>query len=343
LFSYYSIVVLPDEPSVALMFAALYFLQHDLNAGSCRPSPAFIAAITLAALIKVYAFILLLPAAFFFVYRGKSRSDRTTSFLLLGLSFAVVLVWYLYARYLSEFHHNYDFRLESNFPYSISVVPHVLKKVIVQWLPELYINYPAFVFFIAGCIAVGRTEGASLRTFLALYLVPFAVYFVFFLPMFDIHDYYAIPLLPVLVIVTVQGLKTVRDVSVSRRWVPGIAVGLLALVPVIGSVRALSRFEGASIDGALMASEQCLDNVIPDRKALVIAASDISPSIYLYFMHRKGWHATDSVATADFQQMIQDGAQYLISDSRRLEGREGIREHLTEVSPCGRFNVFKLN
>ncbi len=342
LYSYYSIVVLPDEPSVAFMIVALFFLQRDMNRRDTVPSLSFLLALTIAALIKVYAFLLLLPAAFYFVYPGKDRSQRAKSAMSLLLSLALVAAWYLYARYLSEVHHNTDFRLESNFPYSPSLIPHILRKVFVQWLPELYINYPAFVFFLLGCVALGRVENKEVRTLLWLYLIPFAVYFVFFLPMFDIHDYYAIPLLPVLVVITVLGLKRIPDHSKTMRWVPGVAVTLLLIVPVVGSVRSLSRFEGAYIDPDLMASEQALDNAIPDRKALVIAAHDDSPSIYLYFMHRKGWHATDAVSASDFRQMIRDGAKYLVSDSRTLEERLDVRDHLTEVSSFGRFKIFRL-
>lgn len=342
LFSYYSIVALPDEPSVALMFVSLYFLQLDVNKKSSHPSAGFLIALTLAALVKVYAFIILLPAAYYYVYTRFNRSTQIKNVMLLGLSFLTVLAWYLYARYLSEVHHNFDFRLESNFPYSITLVPQVLRKVFVQWLPELYVNYPAFVFFLAGCYALHRSENASIKKFLWLYLVPFAVYFVFFLPMFDIHDYYAIPVLPVLVIITVLGLKTVSQYAEMKRWIPVVAVALLILVPIIGSIRALSRFEGASIDADLMASEQYLDKVIPDKKALVIAASDDSPSIYLYFMHRKGWHATESTSTVAFLQMVQDGGKYLISDSRELEGRGDLRSHMIVISSFGRFNIFLL-
>ncbi|HEY6953322.1 MAG TPA: glycosyltransferase family 39 protein [Bacteroidota bacterium] len=342
LYSYYSIVVLPDEPSVALMFVALFFLVRDSKSDSTAPSVGFLIALTLAALVKIYAFILLVPAAFYYLYRQPIRSARLKNTVLLGLSFLIVLGWYLYARYLSEVHHNFDFRLESNFPYSIALIPQVLRKVFVQWLPELYINYPAFVFFLVGCYALRRAENHGIRTLLALYLIPFAVYFVFFLPMFDIHDYYAIPALPVLVVITTLGLQTVAGFATRKRWVPVTAIVVLAVVPLVGSIRALSRFEGAFVDPELMSIEHCLDAVVPDRKALVIAAHDASPSIYLYFMHRKGWHATESVSSEAFEGMIRDGARYLVSDSRSLEGREEINRHLAKISSCGRFNVFAL-
>ena len=342
LFSYYSIVVLPDVPSLALMFMALYFLLHDRTNESAFPSVGFLISITVAALVKIYAFIIMLPAGYYYIYKRPNRSDKLNSLLLLSVSFVIVLLWYLYARYLSEVHHNFDFRLEPNFPYSAALIPQVLKKVFVQWLPELYINYPAFILFLVGCYALGRTSSSATKTFLWLYLLPFAAYFVFFLPMFDIHDYYAMPVLPALVVISVLGLKTVSEYAQQKRWVAGMAIGLLVIVPIVGSVRALSRFEGATIDEDLMAIEHCLDKALPDKQALVIAANDDSPSIYLYFMHRKGWHATASTSTKEFQRMIQDGARYLICDSRNLEAREDIRPHITEIATCGRFNIFTL-
>lgn len=112
------------------MFVALYFLQHDVSGESKQPSRGFLIALSLAALIKVYAFIILFPAAYYYVFKEPNNTAKAKSIGLLAISSAIVVLWYLYARYLSEVHHNYDFRLESNFPYSLTLVPHATEKSI---------------------------------------------------------------------------------------------------------------------------------------------------------------------------------------------------------------------
>jgi len=96
---------------------------------------------------------------------------------------------------------------------------------------------------------------------------------------------------------------------------------LVALTAVIGPARGLSRLSYAKRSVDLMTIEAALGKLLPDRGALVIAASDPSPSIDLYFMHRKGWAVTERVSAEQFEAMIRDGARYLVSDSRHVEER----------------------
>jgi hypothetical protein len=111
---------------------------------------------------------------------------------------------------------------------------------------------------------------------------------------------------------------------------------------VIGPYRGLSRFARAEPSPDLLAIESDLRGLLPDDDALVIAASDPSPSIFLYFMHRKGWHVQDQPGARRLGAMIGNGARYLVSDSRRFEERPEVAPHLRFVGTSGRFRVFAL-
>ncbi|MGB2867022.1 MAG: glycosyltransferase family 39 protein, partial [Bacteroidota bacterium] len=223
LFCYYSIVVLPDLPSLAFAFLSLSFFLSYQESGPSSSPPYLYAVVLLtflvSVLIKVYA-LAILP---FFVYSiwKRERDESERIFELAAIGFVVVLagLWYLYARYLSDTYHNYDFRLNANFPYPLDVVLPVLKKVFVQWLPELFINYAEFVFFCVGIFILTRGTVMPVGRFVLLYLSVFALYAIAFLPMFEIHDYYAIPALPMLVVLTTVGFAHLVTRSEFLLWV----------------------------------------------------------------------------------------------------------------------------
>lgn len=117
---------------------------------------------------------------------------------------------------------------------------------------------------------------------------------------------------------------------------------LLAVLPVLGLVRSLSRFEGAGRPWDLMTIEQHLDEVVPQRQALIVAAGDDSPSIYLYYMHRKGWAVAEKLSENELTEMKSHGAKYFVSSSRLLEKQEDLAKHLVQISEHGSFRVFAL-
>jgi len=343
LFSYYSIVAMPDVPSLAFVFAALYYLlawrERATQAGFWVAS----LLLCVASLIKLSA-LLLFPIWLWICWdKRRAFSPRLRISYALG-AIAILIpvgVWYLYAQHLSELHHNFDFKLSVSFPYSLSIVPEVAKRVFIQWLPELYVNYAEFIFVIIGVFALRRSN-TFLKGFLALYLAGLAVFMVAMFPMLEMHDYYMIPALPLLVTIATVGIRDACEWSTRSKSRSFLILLLLLLVPIVGSIRALSRFEGATIEPEMLTIERYLDAVVPDRRRLVIAASDSSPSIYLYFMHRKGWSVTEGISAGAFEDLIRRGARYLVSDSRLLDQRPEIAKDLVLMSTVGKFKIFWL-
>jgi 4-amino-4-deoxy-L-arabinose transferase-like glycosyltransferase len=342
LFSYYSITVLPDLPSLSFIFLCLYFfLKHEETKRSAHFALALVTFL-LAALIKVYAMAVLPYFAYRIFKDGFSRREKSLQVAGFTVSTALIVAWYLYARFLSSTYHNFDFRLVSNFPYPFSTIPIVLRKVFVQWLPELYINYPLFIFFCVGAYVLVKEKERNVTEFMLLYSIPFLAYAVMFLPMFEIHDYYAIPALPMTVLLTTVGFERMLRRSESKRWIWRLTLAILLIMPIVGSVRSLSRFESADRPHDLLTIEDHLDRVIPDRNSLIIAAGDVSPSIYLYFMHRKGWPVGEDLKENQLIDWERNGAQYLVSSSRELESRPDIAKHLLSLSEYGRFRIYAL-
>jgi len=349
LFCYYSFVVMPEVPSLSFLFVSLYHLK--LWEGSSRAYHLILSLffLSFSALIKVNSLISL-PFFFFLLYKKRGLDFKNLFFVF--LSVALVAGWYFYARYLSYTYKNFDFRLSPNLPHDIDEILNSTKRVFIQWLPELYINYAQFIFFLLGIYSglKFKSRYGDVLNFVFLYGVGLIFYMIMFYPALYWHDYYMVASLPFLISICVVGFKFfISDIlegeaTFFKKLLRYVLSFALILVPVLGSIRGLSRFEVGlkSMPGELLTLESHLDEVIPDRKSLVIVCCDESPSVYLYFAHRKGWSITDKVSELKLIEMIDKGAKYLICDDRGFEGREDIKRHLEKISEYGRFNVFRL-
>jgi 4-amino-4-deoxy-L-arabinose transferase-like glycosyltransferase len=345
LFGYYSFVVLPDVPSLAMMFISLYYLALWNKTNDVTEFLLACVTLMFALLIKVSAMIVFPLWIYLFASKWKSLPKKTLvkHFVQFVISMVVVSTWYLYARHLSAMNENFDFKLSTSFPYPLDIVPRVSKKVLVQWLPELYINYAEFVFFAAGIVVLARTRDLPLKRFGFWFGVGVVAYMCAFLPMLEMHDYYMVSSIQFLIIVSVIGFRAIWEKALASKRVAAGLIVLCVLIPILGSVRALTRFESAQMAPEFWTIEQHVGRIIQSKSDLVIAASDDSPSIYLYRLHVKGWTATDSIPTEKFRAMVRSGARYLISDSRSLEERLEIRKYLKTMSEFGRFRIFELH
>jgi len=346
LFCYYSFVVMPEVPSLSLLFMSLYYLKIWEQNSATKYLILSLFFLIFSALIKVNS-LASLPFFFSLIYRKKALNLKNLS--LIFLSIVIVGLWYFYARYLSFTYKNFDFRLSPNLPSDMGEILNSTKRIFIQWLPELYINYAEFIFFLIGIYGIMRFKSrySAIVNFIFAFGLGLSIYMIMFYPAFYWHDYYMVISLPFIISICVVGFKFLVDHILKNRptvLLKYIFTLLLILIPILGSVRALSRFETGlkSIPYELLTLESHLDRVIPDRNSLVIVCCDESPSVYLYFAHRKGWSITERVSDSLFLEMINKGAQYLICDSRGFEDRNNIKKYLEEISEYGKFKIFKL-
>lgn len=337
LFCYYSFVVMPEVPALAFQFASLFYVIKWYKDNKKIYFVVSCLFLMLSALIKI-SFLVSTP---FFIYLMLKRKDFKF-FIIFSISLLIVLAWYIYAWYLSLTYQNFDFRLSPNLPDSWNSVVMSTKRVFIQWLPELYINYAEFLLFVLGVLAIKR-EIDLLKDFLKTYMVGLVIFMVLFYPALYWHDYYMILSLPVLIGISTSGFKYLFEISQRNRYFDYLIILILIAIPILGTIRGLSRLENGlkSMKIELLTLERGILQIVPDNE-LVIVCCDESPSIYLYFAHRKGWSITQDIDSSRFIDMIKKGARYLISDSRKFEEREDIKRYLIFISQYGSFKIFKI-
>src|SRR5258706_4103774 len=145
LFGYYSFVASPDVPMLGFLLLGLAALAQP----AMTPARSLVAgtlSLALAALLKLSSAAAWPPALVYGWRRLRVLRGGRAGVAIAALGgAAAVAAWYLWARHLSEVHHNHDFMLASKLPYPIAIVPGVARKVLMQWLPEVYSSYPQFV------------------------------------------------------------------------------------------------------------------------------------------------------------------------------------------------------
>jgi len=342
LFCYYSFVVLPEVPSLAFLFAAIFYLMKWEKENFLQYLFSFSVCLCLAGLLKISALIVL-PYCFIVIWKKR----QFTIPVMIGLigSLTIVTVWYLYARYLSRTYHNFDFLLTLRFPENFPIFLKTIKKVFLSWLPEMYINYAEFILFILGLYALFKQQiqFPKLRLFFKYFALGIFLFMIAMFPMLIHHDYYMIPSLPLLIGVSTIGaywLKKRLHHNQSKLLIV-LSFILIIAIPILGSVRALGRFSRSILPYEQLTLESHLLQILPDKNALVII-TDNSTSIKLYFANKNGWNVQDDIALERFNEMIHYGAKYLISDSRILENRPEIKQKLDLISIYHSFNIFEL-
>ena len=344
LFGYYSFVATPDVPMLSFLLlglAALLRWSETQDGGSLLGG---LGALLLAALLKLSSAAAWPAVAVLLArgLRGESRARRLRVLGLVAVALLPVIAWYAWARHLSAANHNFDFMLSSKLPYPLALVPGVARKVLLQWLPEVYVSYPQFMLALLGVEVLWRRDEKGLRALFAAYGLGLLAYAVAVLPMLDMHDYFMTPMVAPLLVLVLLGLHRLAGLARNLRAARWALALLVIAAAVVGPWRALTRFGRSQPNRDLLAMEKRLPALIPYPKALVVAASDRSPSIYLYYMHRKGWSVREDVQTDTLRSMVARGAHFLVSDSRALESRADIQSLLIPAGSVGGFNVFRL-
>ena len=337
LFMYYSITVLPDLPSLALLLGGLYFClrwDHEEKIRHLLTAAALLAA---AALIKITA-LAGLPYFLYTVYRKR----RLWAVGMAGGIIGAVGAWYWYARYLNKIYHINDFFLGLDFPLNLQDFLGISRKVLLWWFPRMYLNYFEFIFFLGGLywIAKGTAPRKKIRAFLFLFGVPFLAFMLALYRKLEAHDYYIMTALPLLAAVVAAGAVRMFHAARRRKSLMAVLLALAILSPALGLGIIASRFRDRST--GLERMGRALPFILPEDGARVVVCSDISPSTYLYFFHRKGWSITLDTASDRFIDMVRKGARYLISNSREFEEREDIKPLLVPFSKFEAFRIFLL-
>jgi len=221
-----------------------------------------------------------------------------------------------------------------------------LKHNLTVILPELLLNYGSVLFFLAGFYFLFHRKAhkdSKFSLILALSIMVL-VYYLFEVNAIGTgHDYYLFPFYPLLFILVAYG--SYHLLNLKSHFVRYLTLFLLLLLPFTCFLRMQVRWnpESPGFNKDLLTYKTELQNAVP-KHSLVIAGNDISHFIFFYYIDKKGWAFDyDYLSPQMLKTMIEKGAEYIYSDSRKIESNAEIASFLDElVIEKGSIRIFRL-
>lgn len=346
LFYYYSVNPLPDIFALSTAVWSMYLFYRHAESDSLKHSVLAALLLCAAAMTKLpYILFAGIPAGMLFnMIRTKEDGSKIMKYAL-HLVFFIPVIWW-YAQSLQEMRDNpvlggflSDYENESS-------VGEIIVGQLISMLPELYLNYAAVPFFLAGLIFAFRKRSSLLNIHLPLTLTALLLfaYFGYEITLIGlIHDYYMLPFLPLLFLIAVAGIQYL--LTQNRQWISYAIVILLLIAPATAWLRIDSRW---SVDKSTFNKDwyiyrKEIQNAAPDSVRVVIG-NDETQSILPYYAHKRCWTYVDSELSAErLEKMISQGAKYLFTDAQYTLNDLALQPYLTnKKAQFGSVHIYEL-
>ena len=346
-FFYYTINPLPDNLALccAIWGLVLFFKWTESN----KLIQLIICGILLSigALCKL-PFILYFIVPTVYLLRNIFRTQQYKKNILQGVlvftSLIFPLLWYITV--IPEWEGNGIVSGMFDNSINFSTLLDYLIHNLVSTLPELLLNYGSVLFFIAGFYFLFKKKAFRNSHFLLIIALSFSAlsYFVFEINMIaKIHDYYLFPFYPLLFILVGYGAYNIYRIK--KKSFKVITICLLCALPITCYIRMYERWipESPGFNKDLLEYKSELRKITPND-ALVIIGNDVSRYISFYYIDKKGWgFDNDNLTPVKLNKMIDEGAEYLYSDSRKIDTNQYISPYLDKlILEKGSIKVFRL-
>ncbi|TND10257.1 MAG: hypothetical protein FD123_505 [Bacteroidetes bacterium] len=226
-----------------------------------------------------------------------------------------------------------------------SAIFDILFGNLISTLPEFLLNYGSVLFFVLAVFLFFRKKLFRHKYAAALlcWLAGVLLYYFFELNAITlVHDYYLMPFLPLLFLaVSFGALRMFHAGGLSKI----VTLILLVILPLAAFLRCDSRWDekDPGFNADLLTYKTQLRSAVPPD-ARIIIGNDMSANIGFYYTGKKGWNFFDDNLTPErLNDLLGKGAQYLYSDSRKIESDEKIKPFLGEtVGTFGSIHVIRL-
>jgi len=346
-FFYYTINPLPDNLALccAIWGLVLFFKWTDSN----KSTQLILCGILLSigALCKLpFIIYFIVPAVYLLrnIFRTQQYRNNLIQGLLVFIPLILPLLWYITVIPKWEGNGIVNGMFDNSINFSI-LLDYLIHNLI-STLPELLLNYGSVLFFIAGFYFLFKKKAFRNSHILLIIALSFSAlaYFLFEINMIaKIHDYYLFPFYPLLFMLVGYGAFNIY--TMEKKSFKVITICLLCALPITCYIRMYERWvpESPGFNRDLLEYKSELREIIPND-ALVIIGNDVSRYISFYYIDKKGWGFDNDNLTPDkLKTMIDNGAEFLYSDSRKVDSNELITPHLDElILKKGSIKVFRL-
>jgi hypothetical protein len=328
--------IMPDTFAMSFIIAGIYYGSNYLDQSIKKYR---ITGIILYTLLITIGILSKLPSAYLLiVFLIAIFSKEITLKRKLYFSFASILaispslIWYFYwVPFLVDSYGFWHFFMGKNILEGMQEISDEL----VLTLQKFYDNALKYIGF--GVFSYGLIQSIILKE--KRILIVLSLSFVSFLVIifkaghtFPHHDYYIIPFIPVMALVTGYGIYQIKNKN--------IAFILLLAIGIEGTLNQHSDFIIREKEKALLSLEKDLDE-ISNRNDLILINSDEYPTP-MYFAHRKGWvNSNQNILDEDYIKRLEKKGLKFIVILKRAFGSNIKIDHPLLIDTKN-YSVYKL-
>ena len=313
LWFYFSRNIQPDVLMVSLSLGAIYYAQRFSETGKRRQLILLLIFFSLACLVKLPA-VFIAPVILAII--GWRRIRKAMSWQNVGWVILLVvlpsLLWYRQSAYLSA---NYGLGQYYYGDLSLKLSYELLRQGgligVLQFynLPFAKSTFFYYVFALFGLIRlVARRDWVPL-----IWAGSIGAFLLIFGNKSFYHNYYSLPLTPILALVMAIGAVWLYQVIAKEsRWVAVVLSIVVVVAAAKHTYQTIKPWYALGSTSALRL-EQIMDR-LSERRDLVAVNWSGNPQL-LYFAHRKGWSLADLSPTA-LRSLQPLGLKYAVIDTR---------------------------
>jgi hypothetical protein len=298
----YSRKVMPDTAALAVYIIGTYYFFEALRYGKWKDIVVSFAALSLGILLKISVLPLVAVGVFAYLH-FRNKPKNAGLFILPWISTLPAMFWYfVWNPYLAANYGNW-YNTGGSFLEGARAMMNEPVALIKHLMFHPFFSYLAFGVLLVGVWKVIRLEvDMAVRIALPVFLLLFLAYALKSGEIFLTHEYYLLPMVPVLAICGAHALVEMRKFGT-------VMMFLIAVESVANQSHDFRYNKGEAYKVRL---NSLADKFIP-KNALVAINGNSNP-LELYLMDRKGWNLNDdAIQNKTFiRGLKKQGCRYLI-------------------------------
>lgn len=298
--------IMPDTFAVSLVLIGFWWMVRYVDTKRTLfwlGATGMLALGGLSKIPSIFLFACIIPVLF-----NRNIAFSLRFHVLLGTGLATVMVAWWYFVWVPFLVKTYHFELF--FPKSISEGLAEIQPLWFDFWKQIYFgglrSYIGLAAVVLGILALIRGN-RSLAAAIGLSCVVFLIFAIKTGTVFPTHNYYVLPLVPILALLAGLGLN-----YFPKKW----TVGLLVIIAAEGIGNQVSDFRIKEEVRYKLTLESQVDSVLDEAEKVVILSGP-DPQL-TYWLHRKTWSIDRSELEVPhmLQSFKSGGFQYIVLDRR---------------------------
>jgi hypothetical protein len=359
---YYGFHFLPNVPAISCALAGWYYFIRYMEQPLGRSISLSMLLFGLAALFKISDGISLIAASglflLHFIHRPvAARTGSITGLIAMFLAVAAVGSWTRFTIRYNDIHHT-SLSLTGILPIwnmDASSISATCQRFWEEWSKHIF--HPVVWVFHAASLLLFLLEfrhlNPLLRKITLLLLAGSLAYILLWMePMYH-HDYYMLTPIITLVFIWLSVLERIQ-VRIQQVWQTTfyrrsiILLGLACMAGLLWYNRGMQFFRSTdaqyeNVAPGFYTIEPYLRSLGIQRTDRVISAGDPTRNVSLYLMNNQGWTDVYNERKVTLEEMLQQGAQYLVVSGTPMKQNAGIQpEQYEQIGAYEGILIYRL-